>query len=378
MIYTTKKRIDIIIRTFILTMIFLSSGLAKLQAQSNNDVYVVARDANGEIYLHKYNNTNSGWDVVGNTNKTDIESIAIHPFNSTIYVVNGGELGTLSPSDGSFNSIGMIGIANGELGQLTIDNVQGITCSYDEEAIYVTHTLSGTDYDLLIKIDNSTGSVIPNSFKDSNNNDVDYAIIEKVVFSQDTFLGKVVDIAILPETNELFVLHATDSPSPNQLETRFAINNIQNGILESVTGEYNQLAEGFSADVNGFVYQLFVITKEKQEVPNSNLESDILYLDGSTENFLPSINGYNILDVDYVKSTCVDDLTVAENFTTGLPVNPLQSSSNSITTETTNSSNVEVQVNAGTVDFKSNHITLNAGFEVALNACFNAIVEPCD
>lgn len=357
----------------IVALLFLSNSHIA-QSLNSPDLFVIAQNTLNEVNLFKYNTTNLAWDNVGKTNRTNIESISIHPINSTIYAVNGGELGTLNIYDGSFNSIGYIGSAYGELGQITINNVYGIACSYVEEAIYVTHRITDSTQDLLIKIDNKTGSLISNSFKDSNNNDVDYAIIEKAVFSQDFIGGEVADIAILPNTNELYVLHTTDNESGFQSKSLFAINNIQNGMLEEVKNSFSESAEGFCLNLNETIDQLFITTKEKHEILGTDIISwDVDYDDS----YVSPITGFNIKDIDFAKSLCVQNLTIAENFTTGSPIYPLQKSSNLITTETTASSNVDVQIEEGDVEFKSNHITLNAGFEVTTDANFDAIIAPC-
>jgi len=85
-----------------------------------------------------------------------------------------------------------------------------------------------------------------------------------------------------------------------------------------------------------------------------------------------------MLDFDYVKSSCTADLVIKEKATTGYQVYPFQSSSNSITTETTNSPYHDIIISNGTVNFKSNFITLQPGFMVAKEACLNAEIKPCE
>jgi len=88
---------------------------------------------------------------------------------------------------------------------------------------------------------------------------------------------------------------------------------------------------------------------------------------------------FSVLDFDYIKSPCMDDLIIKENASTGYQTYIHNRSSNSIITETTNSPNVDVIINSGTtVDFKSNYIALQPGFLVAEGTCFNAVIEPCE
>jgi len=75
---------------------------------------------------------------------------------------------------------------------------------------------------------------------------------------------------------------------------------------------------------------------------------------------------------------CIEDKTISENATTGEALQNLYTSSQTIQTEVTASDEADVIIRANeTVDLKSNHITLNAGFKVESGACLNATIEPC-
>jgi len=86
---------------------------------------------------------------------------------------------------------------------------------------------------------------------------------------------------------------------------------------------------------------------------------------------------YNI-DCECV--ACPSELWVNTNaYTDDIPLPDLYESSKSIETVVTNSSEVDVIINENeTVDLKSDHITLNAGFKVESGGCLNAEIEPCE
>lgn len=375
-----------------ITANLLSLNYANAQFYFNNygalNGYIIGKNTTGEVHLYEYDNSSQLWTIVGNTNRTDIESISIHPANNTIYTVSNGELGTLNNSTGAFQLIGSIGTANGALGQITLNNIYGLTCSYTENAIYITHReidTNGSRSDLLSKIEMETGRIIPNSFLDSNDNETDYVIIAELQATAGSALyTSVVDININPAKNNLYVLHA------DPFESLYTAIDIKTGELEDILDEISKPVQGFCFNnlayydnsLDNFSHHIYFTTKAKFTDANNSVESELWYWNtfDKANNFEhnTSITGINLLDIDFVKSPCAVDLTIAENASTGVIVYPFQRSSNLITTETTNSSNVDVFVDQGIVEFKSNHIALNAGFQVSSMADFKAIIDPCE
>jgi len=78
------------------------------------------------------------------------------------------------------------------------------------------------------------------------------------------------------------------------------------------------------------------------------------------------------------ESICNAGVLINTNAINGQSLQNLYVSSQSIETEVTASTTADVIVSSNeTVDLKSDHITLNAGFKVENGACLNVIIEPC-
>lgn len=378
-----KIKVAILSITLLLTAINYSYGQnSGLQNLGELDSYILAKNLNGEVYLYQLDINNMNWIELGNTNRTDIQALSIHPSTSIMYAVSNGELGTLSYQTGAFATIGSIGNGNGNYGNLVLDNIYGLTCSYTENAIYATHRIDGFTSDaddVLLKIDLETGSIIPDSFKDLNNSDVDYAVIPNIFF--DGFspnAGDIVDISIDPFTNKMYTIHT------NGIKSGTTLINIQNAALLQVIVSYNYLIEGFSFNNLGtndeYFTNMYAISSANFEAPNNSIQSSLLYLDsyGFEDNFGSPLEDLYVLDIDFAKSPCQPDLLIKENYSTGLQVYPFQNSSGLLITETTTSENLDVRIDDGQVEFKAGHITLQRGFSVFADACFSATIDPCN
>lgn len=210
--------------------------------------YSVAIDANNNVDLYEMDPATFTWRNVGNTGRSAIQSIAINPFDATIYAVDGGELGILSPVTGAFTSIGNIGSGNGENGQVAMNNIYGLTYSYTENVLYATQRLSGFEQnDLLIKIYPSNGTLINAGFVDGFGNSADYALIQ-TVYNSSKFSEEydVQDIAFFPETNDLYALHG----SPGVFTTI----DTESGHLTNVIYDVFESIGGFGYDFSGNLF----------------------------------------------------------------------------------------------------------------------------
>lgn len=79
------------------------------------------------------------------------------------------------------------------------------------------------------------------------------------------------------------------------------------------------------------------------------------------------------------KPSCPAQQTVYSNTNNNTTLQNVYESSQSIKTEVTTSSNIDVLISTNeTVDLKSNHITLNQGFKVETGGCLNAEIKPCE
>jgi len=167
----------------------------QLQAQSLDlfPYYTVAHN-NGTINaLFKFDATTNSWAEVGTTGTNNIKAIATDQINNVMYAVNEGTFGKIEVQTGLFTPIGSIGTGNGDVGEITLNNIEGLTYDSANEIIFATHRIeSGTvcepienSNDLLFQIDVTTGQFIAGAMLDSND---------------------VNDIAFNPYTGELYAI----------------------------------------------------------------------------------------------------------------------------------------------------------------------------
>ena len=176
---------------FQLVLAFVFLGVDLALAQSAGDVcYAVADgyvDSSGSVqgnsgaddtlaFLNRLNgNTGSVDGNVPNIESTrSIEAIAFVPTTNLMYAANASQLGTLNLTNGDFTALpNTFGSAQGYLSgasgiqTVNISDVDGLTYDFSAKTLWGAHRKSGPD--LLVAIDLSTGSVIPNSFNDPFN-----------------------------------------------------------------------------------------------------------------------------------------------------------------------------------------------------------------
>lgn len=169
--------------------------------------FILSKQANSAVILYKLNSITNTWEVVGNTGKFNIKSLAIDSGNEIIYVVDGGKLGSLNPSTSEFVLIGEIGYAFGENGQVTIDKVYGLAFDSNRNVLYATHRMSG--FDILFQINPATGKIVSNSMVNSKGEQADYKAIEIKTFYFGTVYNsdEIIDITYDNERKVLFIAH---------------------------------------------------------------------------------------------------------------------------------------------------------------------------
>jgi len=213
----TKIKLAFLLMLFLFANIFVNQSLA--QNYDDLEKYSIAKSADGFVHLF-FGAPSALLTEIGNTNRTDIQSLSIHPINNTIYAVSNGELGMLDKTNGSFNSIGVIGNGTGDSGNMVFNNIYGLAHSYNEEALYATHRVK-TAEDMLIKINTVTGKLIKNSFVNTSGNSVDYTSIESVKHSNPNGNGDcrfVTDISINPFNHAINVIQ-TDNVNTSAITT---------------------------------------------------------------------------------------------------------------------------------------------------------------
>lgn len=221
MILNLLKRLTLINRLLfnyvylkLIIITFFCAFITNLTAQILSDFpcYAVAEDNGAPNFFFEYDPTSESWTNVGVTGTSFIESIATDPVNNIIYAMDGGTLGTIDRATGAFSAIGTLGNADGEIGNILLDDVDGLSYDPANEILWASHRISGLGpgtNDLLFKIDPATASIIPDEFI----NDYDYVVVEEVFDS--TFGGSVFDvddIAYNPYTGILYAIQNQDGP----------------------------------------------------------------------------------------------------------------------------------------------------------------------
>ncbi len=154
---------------------------------------VVTEDGNGTLFswtASPAGNTLIGSE--GSVNATEIESMCLSFDGQTVYAADAGTFGTLNHVTGAFTGIATIGDADGALGTITMDDIDGMAINPTNGYIMAVHR-RGSDNDLFFVINPTTGTVEKNYF----GNGVDYREIVGALQDMD-------DIAFHPTTNELF------------------------------------------------------------------------------------------------------------------------------------------------------------------------------
>ena len=107
----------------------------------------------------------------------NIEAIAYWPGTNTLYAADADDFGVVNVSTGVYASIGSFGSADGALGTMTIDDVDGLTFDPFTGILYGSQRRDGNgNDDLLIQIDPATGAVVQDAFGAG----VDYVVIPAV------------------------------------------------------------------------------------------------------------------------------------------------------------------------------------------------------
>jgi len=187
------------------------------QVLTDYPCYSISEDNAAPNTLFEYDPQSDEWFRIGDTGGNFIEALATDPLTNTMYAADAGVFGTVNRVTAQFTPIGNPGNANGEIGVILLDDIDGLTYDLVNQIMYATHRIGGLGAgtnDLLFQIDVANGKFVPGAMLDSNGNPADYAIVEEV--TDDTFGGDVYDvddIAINPYTGELFAIQNQDGPS---------------------------------------------------------------------------------------------------------------------------------------------------------------------
>ena len=232
-------------------------------------------------------------DIGTGTGTSSIEAIAIEPLTGVVYAVDGGQVGTLNTDSGVFTPVGTgIGVGDGQDGNVTLDDIRGLTFHPLTGVLWATHRRSGTT-DLLFPIDPVTGALIPDTFPANR----DYIEVKTLGTLED-----VTDISYDPTDWALYGVMNDGTPAgPVELVTIRVIN----GRSQSI-GSLAQRIIGLSFDPSGQLYGTDLSTLHNIDKLNGTLSSprpldnaaDYGALDfGLTPAFPPALEGTVFEDV---------------------------------------------------------------------------------
>ncbi len=135
--------------------------------------------------------------AVGTGTGTDnIEAIAFNPSGTLLYAADADELGSIDLVTGVYTTIGSFGSGDGSVGNLSFNDVDGLT--FDPlTGIFYGSVRRGSADDLLIQINPVTGAHIPDAFGAG----VDYVVINAIAGN-----GDIDDIAIDSYDGQMYAI----------------------------------------------------------------------------------------------------------------------------------------------------------------------------
>lgn len=188
----------------------------------------------GQDELRQVNRFTGAVNSVGPTGRLNIEAIAYWSGTNTLYAADAGELGTLNQTTGSFSSIGQIdggGTASGSLGNISLNDVDGLSFDPWTGILWGSNRLAGND--VIFQIDETTGVFIPDAFGPG----IDYIeVIGNGVYEN------VDDIAISPVDGQMYTVATLGTGEAQILN------------INKNTGVISLLANLDQADVEGMGY----------------------------------------------------------------------------------------------------------------------------
>ncbi len=178
--------------------------------------------ADGGDLLISVDETNANESVIGSTTPADeVEAIALDPSSGILYGSDANQLGTLNQTTGAFTALANpYGTGSGSLGNISFDDVDGLSFSAGSGVLYGTVRRSGSD--LLIEIDAGFGTHVPNAFGSG----VDYLVISVSGSGYD----EIDDVAVDPVDGTLYAVTNTG----NGANAKLVSINLSTGIATDI------------------------------------------------------------------------------------------------------------------------------------------------
>lgn len=178
-----------------------------LKNTSNPGVYwVVCDDQNTVKTVNRFSGEIQS---IGAAGVGDIEAIAYWPGTSELFAANGGDLGTIDQSSGTFTAIGEIdggGTAAGVFGDIGLNDVDGLSFDPWTGVLWGSNRLT-TNNDVLFQIDPISGLFISDAFG---------AGVDYIEVGGASVYADVDDISISPSDGEMYTV-ATDGSGNAQI-----------------------------------------------------------------------------------------------------------------------------------------------------------------
>lgn len=256
-----------------LLLLLLPGRPAYAQVNPNDPTFCYTVADNGgssdaDVLIRIDRSTGTSTAVVGPTGTFNVEGMTFVPGGTTLYAVEGNQLGTLNLTTAAFTSIGSpLGVANGAAGVRSISDVDGLAYNLAQNLLYGVVPRS-TSPDLLIRINPATGALVP--FAPG----VDYRVI--TVSGSPNNFNDVDDLAFDPITGVLYAI--SDNGARGELVTINPTTGAATYVADfSVTDE----VEGLSFFNDGELYA-------SSGIPN-NVNSNKLYRVDKTNGVLTEL-----------------------------------------------------------------------------------------
>jgi len=224
------------------------------QSLINFPCYAIAYDVQPNK-LYRFDTSMSDWVLIGSTGTNQIEAIATDPVNKILYAFDNETqtLGTLKIEDATFNPIGAPGMANGDYGNIVLNNVKGLSYDVHRNEIFATHRIPGLGVntnDVLFKLDINNAQVVKNAMTDSFGATSDYSKVQEIL--DGTFGGDVYDVEDIvydPFSGGMYAIQNQNGPGVLSY-----INPVSGQIEMSILDFANDHLSSLAISYFGFLY----------------------------------------------------------------------------------------------------------------------------
>lgn len=270
--------------TFALVISFVFTILVNAQIATDFPCYAISKNGNSENIIFGYSPDNADWSPISSTQTNNIVAIAADSNNKVLYAFDNNNsenagvessFGIINKETRNFVPIGLPDYGNGDFGEVLLNNITGLAFDNSTNTMYALHNTENSEQqnDLLFIIDVSTGEYVPNAMLDTNGLPADYSSLENVYDSEnDVIIYNANDIAINPETGELFVVYSFE----NSNSLIYVINQQDAKVDRIIYDVYQNNIQSINFTVTANLYETI-----NAIVPNENKLIQIDYYGGN-------------------------------------------------------------------------------------------------